>query len=181
MFNNSYYYGCPCFNDHSMLYREYRESATAVAYIKGGSLYPNIKGTVMFKNVKGGTEVSVEINGLPLYQPAKDGKAPIGPFGFHIHTLGNCSEGSPNDPFSSTSGHWNPTNQPHGNHAGDFPVLFSNDGYNKMTFFTNKFKVQDVIGKSIIIHENPDDYKSQPAGNSGKKIACGVIKRFHSQ
>ena len=46
-----------------------------------------------------------------------------------------------------------------------------------MSFFTNKFKVNDIIGKSVIIHENPDDYRSQPSGNSGKRLACGVIKR----
>lgn len=45
-----------------------------------------------------------------------------------------------------------------------------------MTFFTDKFKVRDIIGKSLVIHENPDDYRTQPAGNSGRKIACGVIK-----
>ncbi len=48
-----------------------------------------------------------------------------------------------------------------------------------MSFFTNKFKPKDVLGKSIIIHENPDDYRSQPAGNAGKKIACGVIYRLY--
>ncbi len=75
----------------------------------------------------------------------------------------------------AAGGHWNPTNQPHGNHAGDFPVLFSNDGYTRMLFFTNKFTVPQVVGKSVIIHQNPDDYRTQPSGNSGKKLACGVI------
>jgi DNA invertase Pin-like site-specific DNA recombinase len=65
--------------------------------------------------------------------------------------------------------------QPHGNHAGDFPVLFSNNGYTYMKFFTDKFKPGDVIGRAVIIHENPDDYRTQPSGNSGKRIACGVI------
>lgn len=59
------------------------------------------------------------------------------------------------------------TKGPHGNHAGDFPVLFSNGGRARMRLFTSKFKVRDIIGKSVIIHENPDDYRSQPAGNSG--------------
>lgn len=45
-----------------------------------------------------------------------------------------------------------------------------------MTFYTDKFKVKDIIGKSLIVHENPDDYRTQPAGNSGRKIACGIIK-----
>jgi len=65
---------------------------------------------------------------------------------------------------------------PHGNHAGDFPVLFSNNGVARMCFFTNKFKVADIIGKAVVIHQNPDDYRTQPAGDSGKRLACGVIK-----
>lgn len=47
-----------------------------------------------------------------------------------------------------------------------------------MGFFTDKFKVADIVGRSVIIHENPDDYRTQPAGASGKKLACGVIKRY---
>ncbi|MCR1934445.1 superoxide dismutase family protein [Clostridium tepidum] len=151
----------------------------AISYIKGGALYPKIKGYVLFQDVPGGTAVYVNITGLPEYQPAKGEQAPIGPHGFHIHELGNCNEGFSEEPFKDTGGHWNPTNQPHGNHAGDFPVLFSNNGKSIMSFFTNKFKVQDIIGKSIIIHENPDDYRSQPSGNSGKKIACGIISPYN--
>lgn len=64
---------------------------------------------------------------------------------------------------------------PHGNHAGDFPVLFSNDGYARMIFFTDAFKAEEVVGRSVIIHENPNDYRSQPSGNAGKRIGCGVI------
>ena len=69
----------------------------------------------------------------------------------------------------------NEDTQPHGNHIGDFPVLFSNNGYTRMRFFTDKFKPEDIIGRSVIIHENPDDYRTQPSGNSGKRIGCGVI------
>ncbi|HOJ08962.1 MAG TPA: superoxide dismutase family protein, partial [Clostridiales bacterium] len=96
---------------------------------------------------------------------------------FHIHQFGDCQVGNPSEPFKASGEHWNPTNQPHGNHAGDFPVLFSNNGYARMCFFTNKFKASDVVGKSVIIHENPDDYRTQPAGASGKRIGCGVIRR----
>ncbi len=148
---------------------------SAVAYIQGGPLAPNIRGTVTFRDVQGGTIVCADIYGLPEYQPAAGGKSPIGPHGFHIHTQGDCSPGDAQNPFPSAGEHWNPYNQPHGNHAGDFPVLFSNHGRAYMCFFTDKFKVADVIGKSVIIHENPDDYRTQPAGNSGKKLACGVI------
>ena len=153
----------------------------AYAYIKGGPLQPEIRGFVRFKNVPGGTIVYVEVQGLPPYQPAQDGQPPIGPHGFHIHEFGNCEVGDPENPFQAAGEHWNPDNQPHGDHAGDFPVLFSNNGRAIMEFFTNEFKVADIIGKSVIIHQNPDDYRTQPAGNSGKRLACGVIKSRSKQ
>lgn len=157
------------------------QGMTAVAYISGGPLAPQIKGIVIFRDVPGGTEVCIEVSGLPPYRPAQKGKPPIGPHGFHIHETGNCQPGDPEDPFQSSGGHWNPDKQPHGNHAGDFPVLFSNNGYARMCFFTGKFKVEDVIGKAVIIHENPDDYRTQPAGGSGKRLACGVIRPVFPQ
>ncbi|CAH2211851.1 superoxide dismutase family protein [Tepidibacter aestuarii] len=153
---------------------------SAVSYIKGGPLAPEITGVVLFQDVPGGTVVYVNITGLPDYQPAKGEKAPIGPHGFHIHEFGNCNVGLSEEPFKDAGGHWNPTNQPHGNHAGDFPVLFSNDGKSIIWFFTNKFKISDIIGKSIIIHENPDDYRSQPSGNAGRRLACGIINTYNS-
>lgn len=151
---------------------------SAMARIRGGPLAPQIEGIVYFMDVPGGTEVYVNVTGLPPYRPAPAGGQPIGPHGFHIHQNGNCQVGNPEDPFKAAGEHWNPTNQPHGNHAGDFPVLFSNNGIAMMCFFTNKFKPMDVVGKAVIIHENPDDYRTQPAGNSGKRLACGVIERF---
>ena len=164
----NYPYECTnCINSREVGYR-----IKARAIIKGGPLAPNLKGFVVFTDVPGGTEVYSEVTGLPNFSPAKDGKPQIGPFGFHIHANGNCNIGNPSNPFMSADGHWNPTNQPHGNHAGDFPVLFSNGGRARMLFFTNKFKVADIIGKSVIIHESPDDYRTQPSGNSGKMMAC---------
>ncbi len=151
----------------------------AAARIKGGPLAPNIRGVVWFYPALYGTNVCVEVRGLPPYQSAENGKPPIGPHGFHIHELGNCKICDPVDPFKAAGGHWNPCNQPHGNHAGDFPVLFSNHGLARMCFFTDKFTVKNVVGKAVIIHQNPDDYRSQPAGNAGKRLACGVIKWYY--
>jgi superoxide dismutase, Cu-Zn family len=151
----------------------------ASAHIIGSSAAPNLTGIVYFMDVSGGTEVYVKVNGLPPYKPGTEKTPPIGPHGFHIHEIGNCEIVDPADPFSLSGGHYNPTKQPHGNHTGDFPVLFSNNGYARMIFFTNKFKVSDIIGKAIIIHENPDDYRTQPAGASGKKIGCGVIAQTY--
>ena len=157
------------------LYRDPGFRRQARAIIKGGPFAPRIKGFVVFTDVPNGTEVYTEITGLPTFKQAEGDKPQIGPFGFHIHQGGSCMVGDPANPFKKADGHWNPLAQPHGNHAGDFPVLFSNAGKARMTFFTNKFKVADIIGKSVIIHESPDDYKTQPAGGSGRKLACGVI------
>lgn len=149
----------------------------AVARIRGGPLAPGISGTVLFQDVPGGTLVSVEVDGLPPFRPARNGEPPIGPHGFHVHEFGSCEVSDPENPFLAAGGHWNPDNQPHGNHAGDFPVLFSNKGRARMRFFTNRFKVSDVIGLSVIIHQNPDDYRTQPAGDSGKRLAFQPFPR----
>ncbi len=152
----------------------------AAANIKGGPLAPDLKGEVTFREVNGGTLVYANISGLPEYKPAYNGEEPIGPHGFHIHENGNCSVGDSENPFQAAGGHWNPANQPHGNHAGDFPVLFSNNGRAIMSFFTNKFKPQDAVGKAVIIHQNPDDYRTQPAGDAGKRLACGLIRKYYN-
>jgi|GEM_PF-1107716 Cu-Zn family superoxide dismutase len=152
---------------------------TAVAQILGGPLAPGISGSVWFRDVPCGVEICVRICGLPPYRPAVGEEPPIGPHGFHIHEFGCCDIGDPGNPFTAAGEHWNPTNQPHGNHPGDFPVLFSNNGFSKMCFFTNRFKVADIVGKSVIIHQNPDDYRTQPAGAAGKRLACGIITSFY--
>jgi Cu-Zn family superoxide dismutase len=148
----------------------------AIAVVRGGQKYPNIRGRVYFRNMLAGSLACTTIHHLPDYKPASEGSQPIGPFGFHLHEFGSCSSlHDDSDDFTAAGQHWNPHQQPHGNHAGDFPVLFSNNGFSYMCFYTDKFRVEDIIGKSVIIHENPDDYRTQPAGNSGKRIACGVV------
>ncbi len=153
---------------------------SAYAIITPGPEYPNIRGLVTFADIPGGVMVCADVAGLPQYSPASGGKSPIGPFGFHIHEKGNCEIGNPANPFESAGGHWNPTNQPHGNHAGDFPVLVADKGRARMSFILSRFTVDEILGRSVMIHENPDDYRTQPAGNSGKKIACGSIKPWNA-
>lgn len=179
LYNYPYYQGYQQMYYNNYAYDQNSNNAGAIAYIQGGPLAPNINGVVLFQNVEGGTIVNVEVNGLPAYKPGTDTTSPIGPHGFHIHINGTCEIGDVNEPFKAAGEHWNPDNQPHGNHAGDFPVLFSNDGYARMSFFTNRLKPRDVVGKAIIIHQNPDDYRSQPAGNAGKRLACGVIQAIN--
>lgn len=132
-------YICPSYLDFGYKSTLYNGDM-AIANIIGGPLAPELKGTVMFKDVPGGTEVCAEVWGLPAYKPAKNNNPPIGPHGFHIHDVGNCEVGDPKEPFKSAGEHWNPTNQPHGNHAGDFPVLFSNKGYSRMCFLLTNLK-----------------------------------------
>ena len=104
--------------------------------------------------------------------------------GFHIHEKGDCS--APD--AESAGGHFNPTSQPHGDpngaahHAGDIPNVKADDqGTVQVDVVVNGVTMgdggaNDVVGKAFIVHEKADDYKSQPAGNSGKRIACGVIE-----
>ncbi|MFD2925726.1 superoxide dismutase family protein [Halobacillus naozhouensis] len=151
------------------------QSEQARVSFKSSPLAPDLKGVVQFYQRPYGVEVFVQVEGLPDFQ-VKNG-IQIGPHGFHIHEHGACEIGDGENPFQSAGGHWNPDDQPHGNHAGDFPVLFSNQGRSRMIFFTDRFQVEDIIGKAVIIHQGPDDYQSQPSGDAGKRIACGVIEK----
>jgi Cu-Zn family superoxide dismutase len=148
----------------------------AKAFVKVGLLYPKIEGLIIFEQYQNGVEVTVKINNLPKF--SRENGVFIGPFGFHLHNGNSCNEGTVNEPFPLAGEHYNPSNQPHGNHAGDFPVLMPmSNGTASMKFATDKFTVADILGKVVVVHLSPDDYRSEPAGNSGLKIACGVIKR----
>ncbi len=147
----------------------------AIARIQGSSIAPEVHGTVKFLKVADGSWVEAEIFGLPEFSQELGNSPQVGPFAFHIHESGTCGSVYSDSPFEAAGGHWNPDGEPHGNHAGDFPVLFSNGGTAKMLFFTNRFFPEDVIGRSVMIHQSPDDYKTQPSAG-GKRIACGVIE-----
>lgn len=92
----------------------YKNRTKSYAKIKGGNLYPEIEGVIFFDEVEGGTEVLVEVCGLPEYVPGNEDTQPIGPHGFHIHENGICEIEDPDNPFESAGGHYNPTDQPHG-------------------------------------------------------------------
>lgn len=150
-----------------------RGQPAAYANVRGSEEYAGVHGTVLFFPVRGGTLVSAEVYGLP----AGDGVCGNPVFGFHIHENGECS-GNETDPFADTGGHYNPQNCPHPFHAGDLPPLFGNNGYAFCAVVTDRFHVQEVIGRSVVIHSHPDDFRTQPSGDSGSKIACGVIRRY---
>lgn len=148
-------------------------SPDAAAKISGSPAYTNIHGNVYFYQTDKGVLVSAEIYNLPVSTESCGNDI----FAFHIHS-GNSCTGDATNPFADALTHYNPTDCPHPHHAGDLPPLFGNNGYAWMKILTNRFTVTDIIKKTIVIHSSSDDFTSQPAGNSGDKIACGVITKF---
>jgi Cu-Zn family superoxide dismutase len=136
-------------------------------------------GTVFFLSVDGGTQVRVNLSGLPP-----------GQHGMHIHEFGSCNplrdtEGKVT-PFGAAGGHFDPMDtKSHmgpdaGGHAGDLPMLEVNYvGSGQSTFFIKSLSLtgpNSIVGKSIVIHANPDNYTNDPPnGGSGGRIACGEI------
>ena len=151
--------------------KDMNDRPVAIAMIRGGDDYPELYGSVVFTQMKLGVLVTAEIHGLPY-----KGECDAGIFAFHIHEGTSCT-GNNEDPFANAEGHYDPNSCPHPYHAGDLPPLFGNHGYAYMSVLTDRFRVWDVIGKVVIIHEQPDDFITQPSGNSGTKIACGQILR----
>ena len=103
--------------------------------------------------------------------------------GLHIHEVGDCSSGD----GMSTKGHFNPFGKPHGHHgsaerhAGDLPALKANKaGRANVQIDLDVITVTpgpaSIVGRGLIVHADPDDYKTQPTGNAGARIACGVIQ-----
>jgi Cu-Zn family superoxide dismutase len=146
------------------------QKASASLESRSGS---NTKGTVNF--VWQGHDVLVTGNFSGLKPNAEQG--------FHVHEKGDCS--APD--ATSAGGHFNPDTKPHGmpgsgaNHAGDMPNIKSDANGNaiysaKLSGFAVNNGPTGILGKSVVVHRDPDDYKSQPAGNSGPRIACGLIK-----
>ena len=144
----------------------------AVAVIRGCKANPDTRGRVLFYEMRQGVIVRAEITGLPQNKGAC--KNPI--FAFHIHEGDSCT-GIDNDPFSNAKGHYNPDNCPHPYHAGDMPPLFGVNGTAFSAFLPDRFRISEIIGRTVIIHIHPDDFMTQPSGGAGEKIACGVVVR----
>ena len=135
-----------------------------MAKIRGGVEVPKLSGCIRFYQQKGCVLIVAEIFGLPRENET-------GFFGFHIHQGESCS----GTDFSETGSHYNPVDQVHPKHAGDLPPLMCCRGNAYLAGKTDRFTVHDIIGKTVVIHSDPDDFHTQPAGNAGRKIACGVI------
>ncbi len=143
-------------------------AAQAQVHARSGS---QVSGTVSFTPRADVVVVEARISGLTP-----------GSHGFHVHEAGDCSAAD----ASSAKGHFNPMNHPHGHHgkperhAGDLPNMEA-DANGNATYRAEVRGMQvtsgpgGIVGRSVVIHADPDDYQSQPAGNSGKRVGCGVI------
>jgi Cu-Zn family superoxide dismutase len=131
-------------------------------------------GEVRFSQMGNKVWVQVEVRGLK----------PLAEHGFHVHEKGDCSSGD----GMSTGGHFNPLNHGHGahglasHHAGDLPSLVADaQGNAQLRFESNTITVgsgaTDIVGRGLIVHRDPDDFKTQPTGNAGPRLACAVIVR----
>lgn len=135
----------------------------AIAIVRGSDAYPNLRGQVRFYQRRHCVLVEANIRGLP--------DTDTGFFGFHIHAGENCT----GDNFADTGSHYNPAETPHPSHAGDLPPLLYCHGNAYLAVATGRFRILDILGRTVVIHSMADDFTSQPAGNAGTKIACGII------
>lgn len=125
----------------------------------------------------GSASGTVVLTGNSLFVAAED--LPAGPHGLHLHAVGRCD----GPDFASAGPHWNPTNRKHGSespdgpHRGDFPNLqIGADGRGVATLALPPGFL-DEDGAALVIHAGPDDYRTDPSGNSGARIACAVLRR----
>jgi len=129
-------------------------------------------GTVNFREQGNGVLVTAHVSGLTP-----------GAHGFHIHDKGDCSASD----GTSAGGHFNPAGKPHGHpehaerHAGDLPQLLANASGNAelnvvVSGITIGEGASNIVGRGLIVHAAPDDFKTQPTGNSGARLACAVIE-----
>ena len=124
-------------------------------------------------------EVGGKVRAIIYVQGLKPGQQ----HGLHIHEAGDCSSGD----GMSAKGHFDPYKKPHGphtsaeRHAGDLPAIAGgNDGRGKVDVELDVITVSagpaSIVGRAVIVHADPDDYKTQPTGNAGARLACGVIQ-----
>ncbi|MBI5489753.1 MAG: superoxide dismutase family protein [Deltaproteobacteria bacterium] len=148
------------------------EPRVATAELAGPPGSP-IRGVITFTERGGSVAVHAEVTGVP----------DAGEHGFHVHDVGDCSAAD----FSSAGGHFNPAAGPHAGphdvprHAGDLGNLtVGADGTGTLDLTTGLLTVADgpdsVVGRSVILHAARDDMSTQPTGNSGARIACGVVR-----
>lgn len=149
--------------------------SSAVELVPTAAITPNpTRGTVTFTALDHGVRVAGEVRGL----------VPGSEHGFHIHEKGDCGDNG-----NASGGHFNPTGGTHGkfgapgSHAGELPSLVA-DAKGVARFSVEDHSISltpgaanSVVGRALVVHRDPDDFTTQPAGNSGPRIACAVIAK----
>lgn len=133
------------------------------ARIVGEEAAPGVRGEARFQQRPDGVLVTVEVSGLPADAPF---------FALHIHEGGSCQGRG----FPGTGGHYDRQSRPHPRHQGDLPPLLNAGGKAYLSVLTDRFTLPEIIGRTLVIHGGTDDFRSQPAGDAGAKIACGMIR-----
>lgn len=159
-------------NHEINLYALLQRLPNAVAMMRGRAENSEIHGTVKFYQATSGVLIVADILGLPASSEVCKSHV----FAFHIHGGSDCS-GNEEDPFANAGSHYNQNGCLHPYHAGDMPPLFGAGGRAFLAFLTDRLTVNEVVGKTVIIHDGLDDFSTQPSGNAGNKIACGVISK----
>lgn len=145
------------------------QAPAAIAHIAGAPGSP-LSGLVSFFPQERGVLVTAQIHGLPH----EGGPCASRVFGFHIHEGDACT---PPD-FESAGGHFDLEGCEHPRHAGDLPPLFGCGGDAYLSVLTDRFAIPDILGRIVVIHQDPDDFATQPSGHAGARIGCGVIRAF---
>lgn len=146
----------------------------AYCILKGSREYRNLKGIVYMIQKDNGVLIKIHITGFPVgvvrcNQPIAS---------IHIHEGTRCT-GTRENPFQDALAHYNPNNCDHPYHAGDLGNLFINkDRSATLSMINDRFTIKDVLNKTMILHYDFDDFKTQPNGNSGERIACGIILKY---
>ena len=154
--------------------------AGCAAYSSGPSATAKLEPTR--GNTTAGTVTFVQSGDVVKVSGSISGLKPNAEHGFHVHEKGDCSSGD----GMSTGGHFNPGGKSHGHHGmgdhhtGDLPSLKADaNGVASFSFESRTIRVgstaNDIVGKGLIVHRDPDDYKTQPTGNAGPRLACAVI------
>ncbi len=146
--------------------KHYLDFPDAIAYVRGGESAPDLFGEVAFFQNAEDVLVVTCVSGLPK-------TSETGFFALHIHEGANCA----GDGFPNTGTHYNPDGTIHPKHRGDLPPLLFCNGGAYLATKTARFSVEEIIGRTVVIHSGADDFHSQPSGNAGEKIACGTIRR----
>lgn len=164
-----------------------RAEFTALATMKGSAEFPMIRGSVRFYALPDATLVLTRLSGLPSpsvmpsSEPEMQATECPNPFlGIHIHEGTGCTPVSPQNgrgAFADAKGHLNPNGCPHPAHLGDLPPLMVDRGNALSAIVTSRFTVRQLIGHTVVVHRMADDFHTQPSGDSGDRIACGLIRR----